>query len=434
MRQFVQRAFTTELYATVLVAIVLGAAMGLIWPEAAASLQPLGDVFIAAIQMLIAPVVFCTIVTGIASAGELASVGRVGVKALVYFEIVTTLALIVGLVVMGAFHPGSSLNASPDDLKLTGDAKTFVANGQAEHWYDFLVGIVPTSLVGAFTEGNVLQVLFVAIVFAIALRGLGERGAPVAAAIEQIGEVAFGMVKIVMLLAPFGAFGAMAFAVGKFGLDTLESLGKFVGLFWVTGIVFAVVVFGAVARMCGLSIFKLYRYFKDELLITLGTANYEAVMPQLMTKLERLGAPKRIVGLVVPAGYAFNGDGVCLYLGFASLFIAQAFGVDLSLWQQIGLLAVFLITSKGSAGVAGAGFVILAATLSTTGTVPVVGIMLILGVDRFLSTMRGLVSLNGQMLGSLIVSRWEGELDVEQAREVLDNPKRVRGRVAMVGS
>jgi aerobic C4-dicarboxylate transport protein len=418
--RFWQRAFTSELYITVLVAIALGAVFGLLWPDAGASLEPLGDVFIAAIQMLIGPVVFCTIVTGIASAGALASVGRVGIKALVYFEVLTTLALIIGLVVMSVFAPGASLHAHPDDLQLSDAAKTYVSTAHSEHWYDFLVGIVPTSSVGAFVEGNVLQVLFVAVLFAIAVRSLGERGEPIVAAIERLGEVAFGMVKLVMVLAPFGAFGAMAFAVGKFGLDTLTSLGAFVGLFWATGIAFMLLVFGLVARLCGINVLKLYRYFKAELLITLGTANYEAVMPQLITKLERLGCPPRIVGLVVPAGYAFNGDGVCLYLGFASLFIAQAFGIDLSLWQQIGLLAVFLITSKGSAGVAGAGFVILAATISTTGTVPIVGIMLILGVDRFLSTMRGLVSLCGQMLGSIVVSRWEGELDLDHIRGELD--------------
>ena len=386
-----------------LAAIVLGALFGLAWPDAGASLEPLGDVFIAAIQMLIGPVVFCTIVTGIASAGQLASVGRVGWKSLVYFEALTTLALIVGLVVMNVFHPGSSLHASPHDLKLSATAKGYVGTAHGEHWYDFLVGIVPGVDGRRVHRRQRAAGAAVAITFAIALRGLGERAAPIVDAIERLGEVVFGMVRIVMYFAPFGAFGAMAFAVGKFGLDTLSSLAAFVGLFWATGIVFAVVVFGLVSRACGVNLFKLYRYFKDELLITLGTANYEAVMPQLISKLERLGLPKRVVGLVVPAGYAFNGDGVCLYLGFAALYIAQAFGVDLSLGQQIGLLAVFLITSKGSAGVAGAGFVILAATISTTGTVPIVGIMLILGVDRFLSTMRGLVSLNGQMVGSIVI-------------------------------
>jgi len=251
---FWKRAFTSELYVTVLVAIVLGAAFGLLWPKAGASLEPLGDVFIAAIQMLIGPVVFCTIVTGIASAGQLASVGRVGVKALIYFETVTTIALITGLVVMNVFAPGASLNASPGDLKLSDAAKGFVTTAHGEHWYDFLVGIVPESAIGAFTAGSVLQVLFVAIVFAIALRGLGERAAPITAAIERLGEVVFGMVGIVMLLAPFGAFGAMAFAVGKFGLDTLQSLASFVALFWATGIAFSLIVFGVVARLVGINV------------------------------------------------------------------------------------------------------------------------------------------------------------------------------------
>lgn len=413
-------AFTTKLYVTVLVAIVLGAALGFAAPGVGAALQPVGTGFIALIQMLIAPVVFCTIVTGIASAGELASVGRVGVKALVYFEVLTTIALIIGLIVMDLLRPGDGIHADPATLKLSGSAQQYVQTGESQHWYDFLINVIPKTVVSAFTEGNVLQVLLISILFAIALKGLGERGAPLLRGIERVGEATFGIVRLVMYLAPLGAFGAMAYTTGKFGAATLASLGGVVLLFWATGILFCLLVFGAVARLCGIRILKLYRYFKDELLITLGTANYEVVMPQLMKKLENLGCPKRIVGLVVPSGYAFNGDGVCLYLGFASLYIAQAFDVHLSLWQQIALLAVFMITSKGSAGVAGAGFVILAATLSTTGVVPVAGIMLVLGVDRFLSTMRGLVSLCGQLLGSIVVSRWEGVLDLARARAVLD--------------
>jgi aerobic C4-dicarboxylate transport protein len=418
-RSILRSAFTTKLYVTVLVAIVLGAALGFAAPGVGAALQPVGTGFIALIQMLIAPVVFCTIVTGIASAGELASVGRVGVKALVYFEVLTTLALLIGLVVMDVLRPGAGIHADPGSLKLSGSAQQYVQTGESQHWYDFLVNVIPKTVVSAFTEGNVLQVLLISILFAIAVKALGDRGAPLLRGIERVGEATFGIVRLVMYLAPLGAFGAMAYTTGKFGAATLASLGGVVLLFWATGILFCLLVFGAVARLCGIRVLRLYRYFKDELLITLGTANYEVVMPQLMKKLENLGCPQRIVGLVVPSGYAFNGDGVCLYLGFASLYIAQAFDVNLSLWQQIALLAVFMITSKGSAGVAGAGFVILAATLSTTGAVPVAGIMLILGVDRFLSTMRGIVSLCGQLLGSIVVSRWEGVLDLTRARAVL---------------
>jgi aerobic C4-dicarboxylate transport protein len=414
----VRSAFTSKLYLTVLVAIVLGAVLGFVAPGAGVALQPVGTGFISLIQMLIAPVVFCTIVTGIASAGELASVGRIGVKALVYFEVLTTVALIVGLVVMDVLRPGAGIHADPHSLKLSGSAAQYAHTGESQHWYDFLVNIIPKTVVSAFTDGNVLQVLLIAILFAIAVKALGEKGEPLVRGVERISDVMFGIVRLIMYVAPIGAFGAMAYTTGKFGASTLESLGGFVLLFWISGILFGVLVFGLVARLCGVRILRLYRYFKDELLITLGTANYEAVMPQLMTKLERLGCPKRIVGLVVPSGYAFNGDGVCLYLGFASLFIAQAFDLNLSVWQQIGLLAVFMITSKGSAGVAGAGFVILAATLSTTGVVPIAGIMLILGVDRFLSTMRGLVSLCGQIVGSIVVSRWEGVLDLDRARAI----------------
>jgi aerobic C4-dicarboxylate transport protein len=415
----IKTAFTTKLYVTVLVSIVLGAALGLAAPGVGAALEPVGNGFVALIRMLVGPVVFCTIVTGIVSAGRLAGVGRVGAKALVYFEVLTTLALVAGLVVMDAFAPGSGVHAKVSSVRVSGSALQYITTGAHQHWYDFLVDIIPTSVVSAFVGGNVLQVLLVAILFALAVRALGERGTPLVRGIERVGEALFGMVRLVMRLAPFGAFGAMAYATGKFGWSTLASLGGFVVLFWVTGIVFCLLVFGAVARLCGIRILRLYRYFREELLITLGTANYEAVMPQLMEKLERLGCPKRVVGLVVPAGYAFNGDGVCLYLGFASLYIAQAFDVRLSLLQQIGLLAVFMVTSKGSAGVAGAGFVILAATLSTTGSVPVAGIMLILGIDRIISTMRGIVSLCGQMLGSIVVSRWERVLDRAQAEQVL---------------
>jgi aerobic C4-dicarboxylate transport protein len=415
----IRTAFTTKLYVTVLVSIVLGAVLGLAAPRVGASLEPLGNGFVALIRMLVGPVVFCTIVTGIVSAGRLAGVGRVGVKALAYFEVLTTLALVIGLLVMNSFAPGAGVHARTAGLTVSGSAQQYIRTGQQQHWYDFLVDIIPRSVVGAFVDGNVLQVLLVAILFAVAVRALGPRGAALASGIERVGDALFGMVRLVMLLAPVGAFGAMAYTTGKFGAATLASLGGFVALFWATGILFCLVVFGAVARLCGLRVLRLYRYFREELLLTLGTSNYEAVMPQLIEKLERIGCPKRIVGLVVPSGYAFNGDGVCLYLGFAALYIAQAFDVPLSLWQQIGLLAVFMVTSKGSAGVAGAGFVILAATLSTTGTVPVAGIMLILGVDRFMSTMRGIVSLCGQILGSIVVSRWEGVLDHGTARAVL---------------
>jgi aerobic C4-dicarboxylate transport protein len=420
LRSLLRSAFTTKLYVTVLVAIVAGAVLGLLAPGMGAAMEPLGTGFIALIQMLIAPVVFCTIITGVASAGELASVGRVGVKALVYFEVVTTLALVAGLVVMDVFRPGAALHADPATLHLSGSAQQYVQKAATTHWYDFLVSVIPHGVVSAFTEGNVLQVLLVSILFAVAIKAMGPAGEPLVRGVARIGEATFGVIRLVMYLAPVGAFGAMAYTTGKFGLATLVSLGNFVLLFWASGTVFSLLVFGVVARLCGLRILKLYRYFKDELLITLGTSNYEVAMPALMAKLVELGAPKRIVGLVVPAGYAFNGDGVCLYLGFASLFIAQAFHIDLSLWQQIGLLAVYLVTSKGSAGVAGAGFVILAATLNSTGTVPVVGIMLIIGVDRFMSTMRGLVSLSGQILGSLLVAAWERRLDLDRARAVLD--------------
>lgn len=329
----IRSAFTTKLYVTVLVAIVAGAVVGLVAPGVGAALEPIGTGFIGLIQMLIAPVVFCTIVTGIASAGELTSVGRVGVKALVYFEVVTTIALIVGLVVMDVLRPGAALHADPASLSISGSAEQYVQRAESTHWYDFLLNIIPNGVVSAFTEGNVLQVLLVSILFAIAFKVMGPAGEPIVRGVARIGDATFVVIRLVMYLAPLGAFGAMAYTTGKFGVATLVSLGNFVLLFWVSGILFCLLVFGVVARICGLRILKLYRYFKDELLITLGTSNYEVVMPALMRKLTHLGAPKQVVGLVVPSGYAFNGDGVCLYLGFASLFIAQAFDIEMS---QIG--------------------------------------------------------------------------------------------------
>ncbi|SKB74116.1 aerobic C4-dicarboxylate transport protein [Arthrobacter sp. 31Cvi3.1E] len=419
MKSFLHSAFGPRLYVTVAVAILLGAVVGFAFPGFGAGLAPLGTSFIGLIQMLIAPVVFCTIVAGIAGAGELASVGRIGVKAFAYFEIMTTLALLVGLIVMNVFKPGAGMHAHAADLKLNDQAEGYVAASQNHEWYDFILKIIPKSFMGAFADNNVLQVLLIAVLFAVAVKMVGPKAHGIVDAVEKVNAVIFGIIKIIMYLAPLGAFGAMAYTTGKFGVSTLLSLGWVVLLFWLAGAFFAVAAFGIVARMCGLRILSVYRYFKDEILITLGTSNYEAVMPQLMRKLEAIGCPKPIVGLVVPSGYAFNGDGVCLYLGFASLFIAQAFGIDLSIWQQVALLAVFMLTSKGSAGVAGAGFVILAATLASTGTVPVVGIMLLLGVDRFMSTMRGLVSLAGQMMGSIVVSAWEKQLDAPRALRIM---------------
>ncbi|WP_417218008.1 cation:dicarboxylate symporter family transporter [Arthrobacter sp.] len=401
------------------VAIVLGALVGILFPAVGTGLAPLGTSFIGLIQMLIAPVIFCTIVAGIAGAGELASVGRIGVKAFVYFEVMTTLALATGLLVINVLKPGAGMNADASELKLNDAAQSYVQAGENNSMLDFFLNIIPHSFVGAFSDNNVLQVLLLAVLTAIAIGIAGPKADGIVAAVEKLNAVIFGIIKIIMYLAPLGAFGAMAYTTGKFGVATLLSLGWVVLLFWLTGIAFAVLAFGAVARICGLRILVIYRYFKEEILITLGTSNYEAVMPQLMRKLEAIGCPKSVVGLVVPSGYAFNGDGVCLYLGFASLFIAQAFGIDMTIWQQVGLLAVFMLTSKGSAGVAGAGFVILAATLSTTGSVPVVGIMLLLGVDRFLSTMRGLVSLAGQMMGSIVVSSWEKRLDAPRALRIM---------------
>jgi aerobic C4-dicarboxylate transport protein len=330
-------------------------------------------------------------------------------------------ALILGLVVINVVHPGAGVNAEPP--KLSGDAAGYVQQGEASHWYDFIFHIFPDSFVGAFAEGEVLQVLFISILVAIALQLMGEVGRPVTQAIAIIGKVFFQIVRIIMYAAPIGAFGAMAYAIGTYGIDTLTSLFTLIMTFYATAIFFVVVVLGGVAALCGINILKLLRYIKEELLIVLGTSSSETVLPQLMKKLEHLGAPRPVVGLTVPAGYSFNLDGTAIYLTLAAVYIAQAQNVGLSIGQQLGILAVLLLTSKGAAGVTGSGFIVLAATLSSVGTIPVAGVMLIFGIDKFMSECRALTNVCGNTVASIFVSKWEGQWDAAYARKVLDSPE-----------
>ena len=410
-----------QIYFWVLVGIVLGILVGYFFPETGTALEPIGESFVNLIMMVIAPVIFCTVVAGIAGMADLKSVGRIGGKALIYFEVLTTIALILGLAVINVFRPGEGVNAEPP--KLSGDAAGYVQQGEASHWYDFIFDIFPDSVVGAFADGDVLQVLFISILVAIALQLMGEAGRPITRGIEKIGQVFFQIIRIVMYAAPIGAFGAMAFVIGEYGIDTLTSLFSLIALFYATAIFFVVVILGAVAAYCGINIFKLLGYLKEELLIVLGTSSSETVLPQLIKKLEHLGCPKPVVSLTVPAGYSFNLDGTSLYLSLAAIYIAQAQNVDLGLGAQLGILGVLLLTSKGAAGVTGSGFIVLAATLSSVGTIPVAGVMLIFGIDKFMSECRALTNVCGNSIASIFVAKWEGAWDAQRAREILNTPE-----------
>lgn len=413
-------AWYRKLYIWVLVGIVAGIGVGAAWPETGAQLEPLGTVFVDMITMVVGPIIFVTIVGGIAGVDDLRKVGRIGVKSLIYFEGMTTVALVLGLLAIDLLHPGTSIHAEPATLKLTGSAAQYAAQGRAEGFWSILTEIVPPSALGAFTSaGSDLQVVFFAILFGVAIKLVGEPARGVAAGVEKLGKVFFAILRIIMYAAPVGAFGAMAFTVGKYGVHTLTSLGSLIGLMYATSAIFVVVCLGVVCAVFRLNILSLLRYIKEELLIVLGTSSSETVLPRLMRKIERAGVPEDVVGLTVPTGYSFNLDGTCIYLTLAALFVAQATGTHLSLAQQLGILAILLLTSKGAAGVTGSGFIVLAATLASVGTIPVAGIMLIFGIDRFMSTCRALTNACGNAVGSFVVASWEGVLDRDKARAVL---------------
>jgi aerobic C4-dicarboxylate transport protein len=423
------KRLSRSLYLQVLVAVALGAALGVVKPELAASLKPLGDGFIKLVKMLIAPIVFATVVTGIAKMGDLKKVGRVGLKGLLYFEGLTTLALAIGLGVASWARPGDGMNVDPSTL----DAKavaSYATEAHAHGTVDFLLNVIPRDVADAFARGEILQVLFFSVLFGVALAAIKERGRPVLAFVDGLSAVLFRVVGIVMRVAPVGAFGAMAFTVGKYGIGTLLSLGKLMACFYATSGLFVVLVLGAVLRWCGLGLGQFLRYIKEEIFVVLGTSSSESALPLMMRKMERLGCSKPVVGLVVPMGYSFNLDGTSIYLTLATLFVAQATNTHLGFGQELEILAVLLLTSKGAAAVTGGGFITLAATLSAVGTIPVAGLALLLGVDRFMSEARAITNLIGNGVASVAVSRWEKELDLGRARAVLAGQAATEGEPA----
>jgi aerobic C4-dicarboxylate transport protein len=402
----------TILYVQVLFAIVLGVIVGWLWPSFATNdwIKALGDGFIRLIKMVIAPIIFCTVVSGIAHIQDARKVGRVGVKALVYFEVVSSFALILGLIMGNLLQVGHGLAAHPDAAAVA----KYVKEAEAHKSVDFVLNIIPDSVVGAFAKGDILQVLLFAILFGFALMALGERGHRLRDIIDDTSHAVFGVIAIVMKAAPLGAFGAMAYTIGKYGPAALGNLVGLIAVFYLTAALFVILVLGTIARMVGFSIFRFIAYIKDELLIVLGTSSSESALPQLMEKLERLGCSKSVVGLVVPTGYSFNLDGTNIYMTLATLFIAQALGVELSFSQQLTILVVAMLTSKGASGVTGAGFITLAATLSVVNPVLVPGMAIVFSVDKFMSEVRALTNITGNGIATVVVSWWEGELDREK--------------------
>ncbi len=402
------RPLYKSLYVQVLFAVLLGVLLGQFYPALGIDMKPLGDGFIKLIKMMIAPIIFCTVVTGIAGMEDMKQVGKTGGLALLYFEVVSTVALVIGLVVVNVLQPGVGMHADPASIDTKGIA-AYTGPGKMKGTVDFLMDIIPSTVVDAFAKGEILQVLLFAILFGFALHRFGGRGTLVFDLIEKVSHVLFQVVNMIMKVAPLGAFGAMAFTIGKFGLGSLFSLGKLMGSFYVTCLLLIFVVLGLIAFFNGFSIFKFIRYIKEELLIVLGTSSSESVLPRMMEKMEALGAKKSVVGLVIPTGYSFNLDGTSIYLTMAAVFIAQATDTPLSLMQQLTLLAVLLLTSKGAAGVTGSGFIVLAATLSSVGGVPVEGLALILGVDRFMSEGRALTNLVGNGVATVVVAKMTGD-------------------------
>ncbi len=411
--------FYQILYVQVIFAIVVGVALGALKPELGQQMQPLGDAFIKLVKMIIAPVIFLTVATGIAAMSDLKKVGRVAGKAMLYFLIFSTLALIVGMIVSHIVQPGAGMHIDPktlDEKAVSG----YVAKAHDSTITGFLMNVIPTTIFSPFVGGDILQVLFVAVLFGISLAMVGERGKPILTFMTALAQPIFKLVAILMKAAPIGAFGAMAFTIGKYGIKSVVNLAMLVGTFYATSVLFVVVVLGLVARYNGFSILKLVRYIREELLLVLGTSSSEAALPTLMQKMERAGCSKSVVGLVVPTGYSFNLDGTNIYMTMAALFIAQACDIPLSLGDQILLLLVAMLSSKGAAGVTGAGFITLAATLSVVPSVPVAGMALILGVDRFMSECRALTNLVGNATAAVVVARWEGELDTAQLNAALE--------------
>jgi aerobic C4-dicarboxylate transport protein len=415
------RPWYTILYVQVLIAIAIGIAVGYYYPDFGKQLKPLGDGFIALIKMMIAPVIFCTVVHGIASMGDLKKVGRVGVKTLFYFEVVSTLALAIGLIVGEIVQPGVGFNIDAATL----DAKSvasYVTRAKEEGMVAHLLAIIPDTFIGAFAKGDLLQVLLVSILTGFALARLGEVGESITHAIDRVAKVFFMMIGMIVRVAPIGAFGAMAFTVGAFGVGSLWKLVELILVFYATSIIFVLLVLGTIAYFAGFSILKFIAYIKDELLIVVGTSSSETVLPQMIQKMQRLGASKSVVGLVIPTGYSFNLDGTNIYMTLATLFLAQATNTPLTIGQELGILMIAMITSKGASGVTGAGFVTLAATLAIVPDIPIQSLAILLGIDKFMSECRALTNLVGNGVATVVISRWEGELDADKLHQVMAHP------------
>jgi aerobic C4-dicarboxylate transport protein len=410
----VKKKFYQNLTVQVLTAITIGALLGHFYPALAVEMKPLGEIFIKLIKMVIGPIVFLTIVTGISSIGCMKKVGRVGGKALLYFEIVTTFALGIGLLVVNLVKPGQGLNIEQVGAK-AGDVAKYATQAKEHTTVDFLMGVVPDNVVNAFAKGELLQILFFSILFGAALAAMGDKGKGVEALLEKFSHAMFGVIGMVMKVAPIGAFGAMSFTIGKYGIGSLTSLGQVMAAVYLTMALFVFGVLGSIARLYGFSLWRFLKYIREELLIVLGTSSSESVLPRMMDKLQKFGCSKPVVGLVIPTGYSFNLDGTSIYLSMAAIFIAQAYGIDLSIWQQLTIMGVLMVTSKGAAAVTGGGFVTLAATLSATGVLPIEGLALLLGVDRFMSEARAITNLIGNGVATVVVAKMEGEFDESKA-------------------
>jgi aerobic C4-dicarboxylate transport protein len=407
-----------SLYVQVLIGIAAGIILGFVAPEKGAAMRPLGDGFIKLVKMLIAPIVFSTVVVGIAHMGAMREVGRIGLRALIYFEVVSTLSLVIGLAVVNVLQPGSGLTIDPASLDMKSVA-TYTSASKSLTTVDFILNIIPATVVDAFARGDILQVLLFSVLFGLAALSLGNKVTSLVAVLEQTGKALFGIVAIIMRLAPIGAFGAMAFTVGRYGVGTLVSLGQLMAGMYITCLLFVFVVLGSIARAIGFSMPRFLKYISEEILIVLGTSSSESALPKIMEKLERIGCPKPVVGLVIPTGYSFNLDGTSIYMTMAAVFVAQASGVHLTFGQQLSLLAVLLLTSKGAAAVTGSGFITLAATLSAFPNIPMAGLALLLGVDRFMSEARAITNLIGNAVATMAIARWEGALDVARVRRTL---------------
>jgi aerobic C4-dicarboxylate transport protein len=418
------KRFFQHLYLYVIISIVCGVLLGIFYPGVATEMKPLGDLFIKLIKMMIGPIIFVTVVTGIAGMQDLKKVGRVGLKALIYFEVLTTLALIIGLVVVKIVEPGKGMNIDPSTLD-SKSVELYAAKAQEMSTTEFLLNIIPVNPVDAFVKGEILQILFLAILFGAVLASMRETGKPVVKALETLSAVFFKIINVIMYVAPVGAFGAIAFTIGKYGLACLFSLGKLMASVYLTCFFFIFLVLGLIAFMNGFSLWKFLKYIKEEILIVLGTSSSESALPRMIRKLEDAGCSKSVCGLVIPAGYSFNLDGTCIYLTMAAIFIAQATNTPLTFSNELVLLGVLLLTSKGAAAVTGGGFITLAATLGSMGTIPVAGITLLLGVDRFMSEARAITNLIGNGVATIVVSNWEKELDKDQLKKVLEGKSEI---------